>query len=41
MVMSPTGIADLSIVLVVGLTQNLCAGPVIDILSIYRIGYQS
>jgi hypothetical protein len=34
-------IADLSIVLVAGLTQDLYAGPIIDIISIHGIGYWS
>jgi hypothetical protein len=41
MVIPPTGIVDLSIALVAGLTWDLCAGPVIDVIGICGIGYWS
>jgi hypothetical protein len=44
MVIPPTGIADLSVALVAGLTQDSCTGPVIGVIkviSICRIGYWS
>jgi cytochrome c biogenesis protein CcdA len=42
MVMPTTGIVDSSVALVVGLTWNSCAGPVIGVIkviSVHRIGY--
>jgi hypothetical protein len=43
-VMPPTGIVDLSVALVAGLTQDSCAGPVIGVIKVIGIcgiSYQS
>jgi hypothetical protein len=44
MVIPPTGIVDSSVALVVGLTWDSCAGPVIGVIKVIGIcgiGYQS